>query len=209
MLLLPPLRLAGARICNPGGAVWAGGAAPATANHVSPGQKPYNPAVRNRIDRMLKIISGAQTGVDRAALDVALKRNVPCGGWCPKGRKAEDGTIPEVYPVRELVAAGYAERTKKNVQDSDGTVIIYFGRLSGGTEETLRCCLDEKKPYLLLDGLEVTAGRAAERITEFQRMLPAGTLNFAGPRASVEPRAYDYTTRAVEKFLQLHGNGGC
>ena len=156
---------------------------------------------------MLKIVSGAQTGVDRAALDAALKRNVPCGGWCPAGRKAEDGTIPECYPVQELIDGGYSERTSRNVQDSDGTIIIYFGQLSGGTEETLRYCLDENKPYLLLDGLEVNVGRAAERIMEFQKMLPAGILNFAGPRASGEPRAYEYTAKVVERFLEIHWNG--
>ena len=155
---------------------------------------------------MLKIVSGAQTGVDRAALDAALRKNVPCGGWCPAGKKAEDGTIPELYPVRELEDGGYNERTLKNVQDSDGTVIIYFGQLSGGTEDTLRYCLHEKKPYLLLDGLEVKTGRAAERIMEFLRISPGGILNFAGPRASNEPRAYEYTTQVVEKFLELHGN---
>lgn len=153
---------------------------------------------------MLKIVSGAQTGVDRAALDAALKKNVPCGGWCPVGRKAEDGIIPESYPVQELGAGGYRERTKKNVQDSDGTVIIYFGRLSGGTEETLRDCLNQRKPYLLLDGSEVSVHRAAERILEFQQQLPTGNLNFAGPRASGEPRAYDYTLKAVEIFLESH-----
>ena len=155
---------------------------------------------------MLKIVSGAQTGVDRAALDAALEKNVPCGGWCPAGRKAEDGTIPESYPVRELKAGGYSERTIKNVQDSDGTVIIYFGQLSGGTEETLRYCLNEKKPYLLLDGLDASTGRAAQRILEFLRLLPGGILNFAGPRASSEPGAYEYTTRVVDSFLELHGN---
>ena len=155
---------------------------------------------------MLKIVSGAQTGVDRAALDVALKKNVPCGGWCPEGRTAEDGTIPELYPVQELKEGGYNERTKKNVQDSDGTVIIYFGQLTGGTEETLRYCLNEKKPYLLVDGREVNAGRAAERILEFQSILPDGILNFAGPRASGEPQAYEYTTKVVENFLDLRGD---
>ena len=152
---------------------------------------------------MLKIVSGAQTGVDRAALDAALNNNVPCGGWCPPGRKAEDGTIPESYPGKELGEGGYSQRTKKNVQDSDGTVIIYFGRLSGGTEETLRFCLNEKKPYLLLDGGEVNTGRAAERIFDFLGILPGDVLNFAGPRASGEPLAYDYTMTAVEKFLKL------
>lgn len=155
---------------------------------------------------MLKIVSGAQTGVDRAALDVALKKNVPCGGWCPEGRTAEDGTIPELYPVQELKEGGYNERTKKNVQDSDGTVIIYFGQLTGGTEETLRYCLNEKKPYLLVDGREVNAGRAAERIIEFQSILSDGILNFAGPRASGEPQAYEYTTKVVENFLDLRGD---
>lgn len=155
---------------------------------------------------MLKIVSGAQTGVDRAALDAALKKNVPCGGWCPAGRKAEDGTIPELYPVEELKDGGYSERTIKNVQDSDGTVIIYFGHPSGGTEETLRYCLNEKKPYLLIDGLEVSTGRAAERIIEFLRVSPGGILNFAGPRASSEPRAYKYTTKVVDNFLELHEN---
>ena len=64
---------------------------------------------------MFKIISGAQTGVDRAALDAALRNNVPCGGWCPNGREAEDGAIPERYPVHELAEGGYDERTLKNV----------------------------------------------------------------------------------------------
>ena len=153
---------------------------------------------------MLKIVSGAQTGVDRAALDVALKENVPCGGWCPEGRKAEDGTIPESYPVQELKGGGYRPRTKKNVQDSDGTVIIYFGQLSGGTEETLRFCLSEKKPYLLLDGREVKSDRAAERMVDFQSTLPGRKLNFAGPRASSEPQAYEYTAKAIEKFIELY-----
>ncbi len=100
---------------------------------------------------MLKIVSGGQTGVDRGALDAALESAEQCGGWCPEGRKAEDGVIPESYPVQELKGGGYRKRTRKNVQDSDGTVIIYFGQLIGGTEQTLRYCLDEKKPYLLLN----------------------------------------------------------
>jgi len=158
---------------------------------------------------MLKIVSGAQTGVDRAALDAALKKNVLCGGWCPEGRKADDGSIPKLYPVQELKGAGYNERSKKNVQESDGTVIIYFGHLSGGTEETLRYCLNENKPYLLLDGREVNTGRAAERLIEFQSILPGETINFAGPRASGEPQAYEYTTKVIEKFLQLHTDNNC
>lgn len=153
---------------------------------------------------MLKIVSGGQTGVDRAALDVALNNNVPCGGWCPSGRTAEDGTIADVYPLKELKNGGYDERTRKNVQDSDGTVIIYFKQLSGGTEKTLSFCLNEPKPHLLLDGHEITAARAAERIMEFLPTLQAETINFAGPRASGEQRAYQYASEAISKFIDLY-----
>jgi len=154
---------------------------------------------------MLKIISGAQTGVDRAALDAALSENISCGGWCPEGRKAEDGVIPEIYPVQELKGGDYPARTLKNVQDSDGTVIIYFGYLRGGTEKTLRFCLDEGKPYLLIDAQELTPIRAAQRITEFFSLLGGDTLNFAGPRASHVETAYDYTLKTIRKFISLVG----
>lgn len=153
---------------------------------------------------MLKIISGGQTGVDRAALDGALQNGQACGGWCPEGRLAEDGPIADSYPLTELPGGGYAERTLKNVQDSDGTVIIYFGTLGGGTEKTLRHCLEQRRPYLLIDASEVGSGRAGERILGFYRDLPGERLNFAGPRASGETGAYDYTLRAVDEFLRLN-----
>ena len=135
-----------------------------------------------------------------------MKNNVPCGGWCPEGRKAEDGIIPDMYPVQELKGGGYDARTRKNVQDSDGTVIISFGQLSGGTQRTLHDCLGENKPYLLLDGQVVNTGRAAEQIMEFHSTLPGGTLNVAGPRASDELQAYEYTLRVLKRFLALHGD---
>jgi hypothetical protein len=84
-----------------------------------------------------KIISGGQTGVDRAALDAALALNIPCGGWCPKGRKAEDGPIPERYPLQETSSADYRVRTEKNVTDSDGTLILTRGPVTGGTAYTV------------------------------------------------------------------------
>ena len=152
---------------------------------------------------MIRIFSGGQSGVDRAALDVALRRQVPCGGWCPRGRRAEDGVIPARYPVSELATDSYDARTEKNVRAADGTVIIYFGRLRGGTEDTLRHCLEQRAPYLLIDGHEVAACRAAERIEQFCRELSAQTLNFAGPRASEAPEAYGYTVGALERFLVL------
>src|SRR5437588_587731 len=87
----------------------------------------------------VKIISGGQTGVDRAALDVALKHGIKCGGWCPAGRLDESGKIPDHYPVKELKRGGNEERTFRNVEESDGTIVIFFHELSGGTAYTLGC----------------------------------------------------------------------
>lgn len=96
---------------------------------------------QNRHFIMAKIVSGGQTGVDCVALDAALEIGTECGGWCPENRSAEDGEIPSRYPVTEIKNAGYKERTLQNVIDSDGTVIIYFDTLFGGTEQTLLFCL--------------------------------------------------------------------
>ena len=149
----------------------------------------------------LKIVSGGQTGADRAALDAALQTGTECGGWCPEGRLAEDGIILSRYPLSELKGAGYKERTLQNVIDSDGTVIIYFGALSGGTEKTLLFCLNQKKPYLLIDATELSPDRTAKRIQQFVAVHSIGTLNIAGPRASGEPLAYAYALKAMTHFL--------
>ncbi|MGR9117485.1 MAG: putative molybdenum carrier protein [Gammaproteobacteria bacterium] len=152
-----------------------------------------------------KIVSGGQTGVDRAALDAALSHNVACGGWCPEGRLAEDGKTPPCYPLTVLPGADYRKRTRQNVIDSDGTVIIYFGSLSGGTEKTLLYCLVQNKPYLLIDATELSPVRAAERIQQFVVGFSIETLNIAGPRASSEPLAYNYVLKAMNHFLgSLH-----
>jgi Circularly permutated YpsA SLOG family len=100
---------------------------------------------------LLKIVSGGQTGVDRGALDAALHLGVECGGWCPAGRLAEDGVIPERYPVTELKGGGYAERTARNVADADGTLIFSNGEPIGGTRETVERCVEMQKPYLVVD----------------------------------------------------------
>jgi predicted Rossmann-fold nucleotide-binding protein len=85
-----------------------------------------------------KFISGGQTGVDRAGLDAAMEAGIPVGGYCPKDRLAEDGTIPIRYPLTELTGGGYPARTEKNVMESDGTLSLNDGTLSGGTSLTSR-----------------------------------------------------------------------
>jgi len=147
----------------------------------------------------MKIVSGAQTGVDRAALDAALESGVEAGGWCPEGRMAQDGIIPEKYPVKELPKSGYRQRTKKNVIDSDGTVIIYFGRPfpSGGTEQTIVFCIKQKKPYLLIDAEELTIERASKKIEKFIDQNNISVLNVAGPGGNGVPRAYEYAKKVI------------
>ncbi len=149
----------------------------------------------------LKIISGGQTGVDRAALDAAMTSGVATGGWCPEGRKAEDGPIDDRYPLQVLPGADYIQRTRKNVQDSDGTVIISFGSLSGGTKKTRLYCDTEKKPCLLIDANEVLPEKAAIEIDSFIKDNDISILNIAGPRASGEPCAYDFTKQTIETLL--------
>src|SRR5438094_9232052 len=96
--------------------------------------------------KLLKIISGGQTGVDRGALDAALAFEVECGGWCPAGRLAEDGTIPKRYPLMELANAGYAERTARDVARSDGTLVISKRQPIGGRRETSVPSVDMQTP---------------------------------------------------------------
>ena len=149
----------------------------------------------------MKIISGGQTGVDRAALDLALKHGVDCGGWCPAGRLDEFGRIPDQYPVQELDAGGFSERTLQNVKDSDGTVIIYTGKLGGGTEQTVRFCQKLRRPYQLIDAAKISAEDAAKLIADFVPDHEIDLLNVAGPRQSEWPEGYDYASRALEIFL--------
>jgi Circularly permutated YpsA SLOG family len=139
--------------------------------------------------------------VDRAALDVALNHGIECGGWCPAGRLDELGRIPEHYPLQELKAGGFTERTLQNVKDSDGTVVIYPGKVEGGTEQTLRFCIELKRPHQLTDASGVPAEEAAKLIADFVRKNGIEVLNVAGPRQSEWAEGYDYTCRALEAFV--------
>ena len=149
----------------------------------------------------MKIISGAQTGVDRAALDIALKHGIESGGWCPTRRLDEFGRIPDCYPLKELENGGFTERTLQNVKDSDGTVIIYPGKLSGGTEQTVHFCVEQRRPHELIDVSNVSIEKAAQLIADFVRENNVATLNVAGPRASEWPEGYDYAAQALDIFL--------
>jgi hypothetical protein len=149
----------------------------------------------------VKIISGGQTGVDRAALDIALEHGVESGGWCPAGRLDEFGRIPDRYPLKELENGGFTQRTLGNVKDSDGTVIIYSGKLSGGTEQTVRFCVEQRRPHQLIDASKISVKEAARLIADFVRENKIDTLNVAGPRQSEWPDGYDYATSALEAFV--------
>jgi len=139
--------------------------------------------------------------VDRAALDVALKHGIESGGWCPTGRLDEIGRIPDRYPVEELEDGGFIERTLQNIKDSDGTVIIYPGKLSGGTEQTLHFCVEQRRPHELIDASNVSTQKAAQLIADFGRENKIDILNVAGPRASEWPEGYDYAYRTLDSFL--------
>src|SRR5438067_958310 len=134
-----------------------------------------------------KIVSGGQTGVDRAALDVAMELGLPHGGFCPNGRKAEDGPIPSRYQLTETESADYGVRTRRNVDASDGTLIIKRGDLKAGTAYTAACAQELKRPLFIVD-LDDPPNQKA-----FQNWLSRHTihvLNVAGPRESQQSRIY-------------------
>ena len=151
-----------------------------------------------------KIISGGQTGVDRAALDAALELGIPCGGWCPKGRRAEDGVIPSKYPLEETSSPDYPQRTEFNVQDSDGTLILTWGPPMGGTLLTLKLARKHRKPCRLVDlaeGLDVSSVR------EWLSKSGIETLNVAGPRESEAPGIYEQALDFLRKALISQNTG--
>jgi hypothetical protein len=149
----------------------------------------------------VKIISGGQTGVDRAALDVALRHGIKCAGWCPAGRLDEFGKIPDHYPIQELEGGGFTERTLQNVKDSDGTVVVYLGKLEGGTEQTVRFCIELKRPHELIAASKISTEDAAKLIGDLVRKNKINILNVAGPRQSEWPEGYAYASRALDIFL--------
>ena len=147
----------------------------------------------------MKIISGGQTGVDRAALDVAIDFGIPCGGWCPKGRRSEDGTIPDKYPMQETPSPHYEERTEWNVRDSDGTLILTIGKPTGGTALTIEFATKHDRPCLVVDLNEpVNPASVAKWIIQEKISI----LNDAGPRGSSNPQIYGLAVDLLKQALR-------
>lgn len=151
-----------------------------------------------------RIVSGGQTGADRAALDFALANGIRVGGWVPNGRLAEDGRIPEHYPdLIETESADPAVRTARNVRDSDATLILSHGPLDGGSLLTFEEATRARKPVLHLDLDQMTAVAAAARLRSWLAALRPRTLNVAGPRASKDPRISAATGAVLEAALRV------
>ena len=150
----------------------------------------------------LQIVSGGQTGVDRAALDVGLAVGLAVGGGCPQGRRAEDGMIPARYPLTEIPERNYPARTRRNVEDADGTLILNRGALDGGTALTVAHARQIGKPCLI-----VTLEEGIEPVT-FRDWLDRNrieVLNVAGPRESERPGVYAMAARGLEALLRRVG----
>lgn len=139
--------------------------------------------------------------MDRAALDVALELGFPCGGWCPKGRRAEDGAIPDPYPLQETSASDYRVRTQKNIEESDGTLVLTWGLPMGGTALTLKLARRHHKPYFVVD---LVHGGDALGVQEWGWIKKIHTLNVAGPRESEAPGIH---ARAISFLKEVLGNG--
>ncbi len=145
----------------------------------------------------ITIISGGQSGVDRAALDFALENGINCRGWCPHGRLAEDGIIPHKYPLKETLTTDYNERTRKNIEDSDGTIIIYYRLMDKGTLFTLDVVHSMRKPTFVIQ-LDNNQTFEKEKLINWLEQNEISVLNVAGPRESSNPGIYELTS----KFLQ-------
>lgn len=169
---------------------------------------------RNKFSQLTRVVSGGQTGVDRAALDAASAAGMEIGGWCPRDRRAEDGIVPSRYPLRETASRSYAVRTEWNVRDSDGTLILVLDRISSGTRLTADSARAQERPlrieYLCPDstpGLLTTEQPLQQIICDVAEWIcreQIQTLNVAGPRGSsrndVYQRSLQFLTMLFEEI---------
>jgi hypothetical protein len=152
--------------------------------------------------RLKKVVSGGQTGVDRAALDAAIALKIPHGGYCPKGRLAEDGRIPRRYQLIETQSPQYVVRTRQNVAESDGTLLLPRGPLSGGTQRTAEHAWQIGKPVLLID-LAADVADASKLYREWTAHHAVEVLNIAGPRESRQPGVYETAKKLLLQILRI------
>ena len=146
----------------------------------------------------IKIVSGGQSGVDRAALDFALENQIRCGGWCPLGRLEEDVRIHNRYPLHETDSADYRVRTQSNVRDSDGTLILYVDVFGNGTALTQQIAKKLMKPCLLIQLNGKNYAKKSLQLNAWLEVNKIETLNVAGPRESSNPGIYTKTLRFFE-----------
>jgi len=149
------------------------------------------------------IISGGQTGADQAALDVAIKLGIPHGGWIAKGRKNENGRLPDSYQLKEMPAARSGSHAEQNLLDSDGTLIISHGKLTGGSEFVRKMAMHHERPWLHIDLSRIIAFKAARKLRLWIRSHKIEVLNVAGPRASKDPRIYKDTVEILETAFYI------
>lgn len=159
-----------------------------------------------------KIITGGQTGADRGGLDAAIYAKLPHGGWCPKGRLAEDGEIPAKYQLQEMTSKDYLKRTEANVVDSDFTVIFGYREPTRGSKRTIGFCESHKKPYLYVDFVVYNEDSAITYIVAWLTALAGGSvvrvLNVAGSRESRHPGIQEKVMRVMVNVLHnIKGNG--
>lgn len=150
---------------------------------------------------LMRIVSGGQTGVDRAALDAAMAAGLEVGGWCPRGRRALDGPIPPQYPLIETRSSRYRTRTRWNVRDADATLILYRGALAGGTALTLAFCKELGRPYFVHELADGERDDLAPVKAWIQRLRPS-VLNVAGPRETRALPVYDIARHFLERLFR-------
>jgi predicted Rossmann fold nucleotide-binding protein DprA/Smf involved in DNA uptake len=157
-----------------------------------------------KFKKIKTIISGGQTGADRAAFDIALETKIEIGGFIPKGRRAEDGRISETYPnLVETATRNYAERTELNVQNSDATLIVSHGRLTRGSLLTKKFAAEHQKPFLHIDFLESKPEESATKARTWLASIQCQRLNIAGPRASTDAEIYERTKQFLTELFSV------
>ncbi|MGM0444094.1 MAG: YpsA SLOG family protein [Fibrobacterota bacterium] len=148
-----------------------------------------------------KIISGGQTGADRGALNAALALEFPCGGYCPSGRRAEDGVIPDTYPLQEI-DGGYDERTRRNIADADGAVLFSEGSPDGEIRRTEQLCRESAIPVVLIDTERFNTTYSSHELRDFCEEFSIITLYISGTRGSQSPYIESYVYKSVIHFIE-------